>query len=356
MILLRLLLFPISILYGLVTWVRNKLFDIGILKEQEYDIPLISVGNITVGGTGKTPHVEYLVRLLSERFQLATLSRGYGRKTSGFVLANEKSNFQEIGDEPLQFSSKFEKLIVAVDEDRKRGIKKLQEAFPNLNAILLDDCYQHRYVKPGINILLVDYHSVDTRQFMLPTGMLREYKSGSNRADIIIVTKSPSIFSPIEKRRIDELIRPKPHQKVFYSYIDYKNIVAFTPAAKKLLEENPDFSISDYKTLVFAGIANLTPLTDYLNDNAREVIVSEFNDHHSYSIADLLRVGKEFDEIILSKKVMITTEKDAMRLKSEDLFPIISEYPLFYIPIEIAIHQEDNEFDEKILSYVESHS
>lgn len=355
MILLRFLLIPISFLYGIITWFRNKLFDFGVLHQREYNIPLISLGNITVGGTGKTPHVEYLVRLLTDKFELATLSRGYGRKSKGFVLADNTSSYKDIGDEPLQFASKFENLKVAVDENRRNGIEKLQSQFPSLQAILLDDCFQHRYVKPGLNILLIDYHTVDERQFMLPSGMLREYKSGSKRADIIIVTKSPSIFSPIEKRRIDDLIQPKPHQKVYYSYIDYKNIIAFTPAAKKLLKDNPDFNISDYKTLVFAGIANITPLTDYLNDNAREVIVSQFVDHHEYNMADLIRIGKEYNEIILSKKIMITTEKDAMRLKSDYLYPVIAEYPLFYIPIEVSIHQQDREFDEKITSYVESY-
>lgn len=353
MLLLRILLLPISYLYGIITYLRNVLFDIGIFKSKTPPIPTICLGNLSVGGTGKTPHVEYLINLLKSEFKLATLSRGYGRKTKGFLLADTTHNYHEIGDEPLQFFTKFKKFIVAVDENRNRGIKKLITQFPNLQLVLLDDCFQHRWVKAGLNILLIDYHTIDQSQYLLPTGNLREFSFGRKRADIIILTKSPSIFSPIEKRRAIDLLKPHEHQQLFFSYIDYLDLVPLTVRAKELLiQEEHTIKLVDFKTVLFAGVANVSPLIDCLKDEAKELAVLEFPDHHAYTIADILRVIKIYESMLLSKKIIVTTEKDAMRVKDPRLMAIIEEYPIFYKPIKVVIHQENNAFDTIVKTYV----
>lgn len=352
MLILRILLLPFSFLYGIVTLIRNKLFDFNILKSKSFDVPTISVGNIEVGGTGKSPHVEYLINLLCDKYFVATLSRGYGRKTKGFIIADESKNYNDIGDEPLQFYKKHGNIIVSVDERRTHGVSELLKLENPPEVILLDDCYQHRWIVPGLNILLLDYNTFDTKQFMLPSGRLREFKSGKSRADIIIVTKSPTIFSPIEKRRLQDIIEVQPYQKLFFSYIDYQEMVPLTPCAEQMKLEG-NLKLSETKTLVFAGIANVTPLVDYLGGVAKELFISEFTDHHSYSPADILGVISEFKDISLSKKIIITTEKDAMRLQDERLMPLIVDYPVFYIPIKVVVHQTDHEFDQDVLRYVE---
>lgn len=352
MFFLRVLLLPFAFLYGIVTKVRNLMFDAGILKSKEFQTKSISVGNITVGGTGKSPHIEYLINLLNPDNKLATLSRGYLRKTKGYLVADKKSTYAEIGDEPMQFHSKFEDVTVVVDEDRRRGIMNIEKDIQP-DIILLDDCYQHRWVKPQLSVLLIDHSTVDKKQFMLPSGELREWKSGKNRADIIIVTKSPSMYSPIEHRRISELVKPLRSQKVFFSYIAYKEIQPFNDKAKTIF--NNDFKLEDFKTVVFAGIAKITPLVDYLKQEAKEVIVTEFNDHHNFQPVDIVKIINTFKEIISKDKILITTEKDAMRLKDERLFPLLEEVPVFYLPIEIKFHkglQDEPTFDETILEYV----
>jgi tetraacyldisaccharide 4'-kinase len=330
------------------------MFDTGILKSKEFNTKSISVGNITVGGTGKSPHIEYLINLLNTDYKLATLSRGYLRKTKGYYVADKKSTYSEIGDEPMQFHSKFLDVTVVVDEDRRRGIKNIEKEI-NPDIILLDDCYQHRWVKPKISILLLDYSTIGGTQFMLPSGELREWKSGIKRADIIIVTKSPFLYSPIEHRRISSLIKPSNNQLLFLSYIGYKSIQPFNNKAKDLIKDN--FKLEDFKTLVFAGIAKITPLIDYLRQEAKEVIVAEFKDHHNFQPADIIRIINQFNEIITSKKVLITTEKDAMRLKDVRLFPLLEQTPVFFLPIEIKFHKSHEDkptFDETILEYVQS--
>lgn len=354
MILVRVLLFPFSLLYGLITSVRNLFFNIGILKSTSFKTPSISVGNLTVGGTGKTPHIEYLIRLLEDQFKIATLSRGYKRKTKGFILANEESTYKTIGDEPMQFHTKFNQINVAVDEKRRRGMQELEKLIQP-DIVLLDDCFQHRWIKPSLNIVLIDYSSVGDSQFMLPTGNLRESKSGQKRADIIIVSKSPQVYSPIEHRRIKELIKPQSHQKTFFSFIKYLNIKPFNDAAKHL-EQNEKFDLINYKAFVFAGIANVSPLIDHLQKKSKDVITTEFGDHYAFNPADIVRLTNEFKSIISADKLIITTEKDAMRLKDEKLFPLLEEFPVFYIPIEIGFHKVNDEeftFDQTILEHVQ---
>jgi len=352
MFILRVLLLPFSFLYGIVTKVRNLLFDFGILKSKEFQTKSISVGNITVGGTGKSPHIEYPINLLNNNYKLATLSRGYKRMTKGYFVADENATYAEIGDEPMQFHSKFKDVKVVVDEERRRGMENIEKNIQP-DIILLDDCYQHRWVKPQLNILLMEYSSIGSKQFMLPSGELREWKSGKKRADIIVVTKSPSIHSPIEHRRISELIKPLRSQNIFFSYITYKQVQPFNDKAKALM--NDEFSLNKFKVVVFAGIAKITPLIDYLKQEAKEVIVTKFSDHHNFQPVDMVRIIKEFKEIISKEKILITTEKDAMRLKDERLFPLLEEVPVFYLPIEIRFHsglEGEPTFDETILEYV----
>lgn len=355
MFIVRILLLPFSILYGLITAFRNLLFNVGILKSVPHQTTSVSVGNITVGGTGKTPHIEYLIRLLKENHKISTLSRGYKRETKGFLLANDKTTYREIGDEPMQFHSKFNDISVAVDEKRRRGIEELEKQVQP-DVILLDDCFQHRWIKPSLNIVLVDYSSVGDSQFMLPTGELREFKSGLKRADIIVVSKSPNIYSPIEHRRIKELIKPLNHQTTFFSFVNYLDITPFNDAAKNIMADEK-FDLLEYKALVFAGIAKISPLIDHLQKRTKDVLLAEFSDHHSFEPADIVRVTNQFKEIISSNKVLITTEKDAMRLKDERLAPLLEEFPVFYIPIEIGFHkvnEEEVSFDQTILEHVQA--
>ena len=234
---LRLLLLPFACIYGLIIAIRGKLFDWRILPSESFPVPVISVGNLSYGGTGKTPMVEYIIRLLQKEKKIATLSRGYKRNTRGFILATNQSTFEEIGDEPLQYKTKFSNLEVAVHERRRKGIKQLMKSFPDLDLILLDDAYQHRYVKPGLSILLTDFHKLFVNDYPLPAGTLREFRSASRRADIIIITKTPSVLSPITRRRLTALLKPKAHQQLLFSYISYGEPIPICEEHAKLQKE-----------------------------------------------------------------------------------------------------------------------
>jgi len=278
---LRIILFPVSLIYGLVIIVRNKLFDIGLLRSSSFDIPIISLGNLTYGGTGKTPHVEYLVRLLQEKQRIAILSRGYGRSTKGFIMASEKSRVTEIGDEALQFQKKFPFVVIAVDENRPHGVKSLLKKHPDLDVILLDDAFQHRYIKPGLSILLTDFHKLYTRDHLLPTGTLREPASGAKRANIIIVTKTGSVLSPLVQREIEEELNPHEDQRTFYSFTGYENLIS-------LKEGKPrNFCKNFSGILLVAGIANPYPLQYFLQDKCTDLSTLFFRDHHKYTQKDL---------------------------------------------------------------------
>lgn len=345
------LLYPFALLYGFVMFARNKFYDWGFLKSASFDIPVISVGNLTVGGTGKTPHVEYLIRLLSPKFKTATLSRGYGRKTSGFRVVGLKTPVLEVGDEPVQYRQKFKNLLVAVDENRVHGIKNIRQNNPEIQAILLDDAFQHRAVKPGLSILLTDFHNLYTDDYPLPVGKLREFRSAAKRADIIIVTKNPKILSPITVRQINEALKPKPHQQLYFSYIKYGDL---TPMQRNSSASLPE-KISS--ALVFAGIANMYPLIEHVKLMINTVEVLEFGDHHNYTNHDLQKIKDKFEDIFTRNKIIITTEKDAMRLGFPEAPAILADLPVFFIPIEIKIHREFREaFNDQIEEYVRKNS
>lgn len=346
MAVLQLILLPFSYCYGLLMMVRNWLFDAGILKSRAFDVPLISVGNLTAGGTGKTPHIEYLIGLLQEKYQVATLSRGYGRESSGYILASKRSNYKYIGDEPMQFVRKFPAIRVAVDANRTRGISALLKKFPHLNVILLDDAFQHRRVKPGLSILLTDYHRLYPEDHVIPSGLLREFPCGARRADIIVVTKTPKVFSPITRRRILEDIHPLSRQQVFFSYIRYEEPVAAF--------EWPDPFLSKYSSLLLvSGIANDDPLREHLERRCTELIRFKFPDHHPFTENDIRKIKAAFDALPTKKKAIVTTEKDLMRLRIPDFQSLLKSLPIYYQPITVCFHGPDQAaFDQSVLNYV----
>jgi tetraacyldisaccharide 4'-kinase len=347
MFLLKLFLLPFSVIYGLVIRMRNFLFDNGVFKSERFDFPVIVVGNLSVGGTGKTPHVEYLIRLLRNKIEIGVISRGYRRKTNGFILATNVSSADEIGDEPKQYINKFGDIHVAVDEHRCHGIQQLKSLYPGVKAVLLDDAYQHRYVKPGLSILLTDYHSLYSKDYLLPAGRLREPISGADRANIIIVTKTDPVFSPLSKRAVLEQIKPRPGQHVFFSFITYGLPI---PLFKNL----PVLRFNQINTIVlFSGIANPYPLEQYLKRLCSELIPIYYTDHHQFTEKDILSIKTKYEEQFTRKKVLLTTEKDAMRLIDPFLAGVLKGMPIYYIPIEVAFHFGEREkFDRIVLDFV----
>jgi tetraacyldisaccharide 4'-kinase len=292
---------------------------------------------------------EYLIRLLKDKFPIATLSRGYKRRTTGFLLADKNSTSHQVGDEPLQFKKKFPELIVAVDENRKDGIKKLLSQFPELKVALLDDAFQHRRVKPGLSILLADYNKMFYDDFLLPVGSLREWASGKKRADIIIATKCPANLSPVEKRIVQKKISPDPHQQVLFSHIQYGNLVPVFPQ----LSSSSNEEMKTSSVILLTGISNPQPLQDYLKDKVGNIIPMHYPDHHEYTFVEATKVAETFNGIASQNKLIITTEKDAMRLDKPGLVEILHTLPMYYIPIEITFDEkEKSEFNQLINDYV----
>jgi len=345
---LKILLFPFALLYGLVISFRHFLFNVGLLPSKSFDVPIIGVGNLTLGGTGKTPHTEYLVRLLRKDYRVAILSRGYMRKSKGFVLANSTSTFKEIGDEPLQYTRKFGNNIrIAVDRDRCNGVQNLLKMKDAPEAIILDDAFQHRFIKPGISLLLTDYRRLYTDDYLLPSGKLRDLKASAKRADIIIITKTEKILSPIVRRIIEEKINPAPHQRIYFSYLKYGAPVRF-PSMETIQFEKK------YSTVIlFTGVANPYPLKDFLRYRCRELITIDFPDHHSYREKDVKLIRKTWDDQFTKKKLIVTTEKDAMRLINSPYLRLLKDLPMVYVPIEVKFHgQDEKSFNHQILTYV----
>ncbi|MBO7286735.1 MAG: tetraacyldisaccharide 4'-kinase [Bacteroidales bacterium] len=341
------LLLPISFIYSIVLLIRHKLYDWNILKSKSYDIPSICVGNLNFGGTGKTPHIEYLTELLSEKYKLAILSRGYGRNTKGFVLANENHTHQDIGDEPLQYFKKFKDVKVAVDENRCEGMERLLQEENPPQIVLLDDAYQHRKIKPGLNILLTDYYNLYSNNHLFPAGNLRDIKKAAQRADIIIATKSPNVITPYYRRDVESSLKPLSHQKIFYSYIEYLD---FRPFSKISYETD----IKETKTaLLLCGIANTYSLEDYLKKKYNTISKIQFNDHHNFTKKDIDHIIEKYNSMIGKNKVIITTEKDAMRLINSSFLNKFDDIPVFVLPIKIKFHKEaENSFDNEILNYI----
>ena len=347
----KIILLPISWLYALVMVLRNKLFDLKILRSSNFnDIITINVGNLNIGGVGKTPHVAYLVQLLQSDYKIAILSRGYKRLTKGFVLANETSSFEDIGDEPLQYKKKFKDCLIAVDEKRVRGIRQIKKIHPPTKVVLLDDAFQHRYINPDVNILVTDYTNLYIYDNVLPSGRLREPTCGYKRADIIIVSKCPIVLSPIDRRRIIEEINPKDYQDIYFSYVSYKQLVPFNTSAENYLNLTDDRNSS---VILLTGIANSFPLYYYLKNKYKVVEHMRFPDHHAFSENDMETLKTKFSNLIGNNKLIITTEKDLMRLSLPKISSLINDLPVFYIPIEVNFHGDDKKnFDQQITNYV----
>ncbi|MBQ8223067.1 MAG: tetraacyldisaccharide 4'-kinase [Bacteroidales bacterium] len=344
---MRKLLLPISMLCYCVLYIRHKFYDWGLLNSKSYDIPNICVGNLNLGGTGKTPHIEYLINLLSEEFNIAVLSRGYGRKTKGYLLANVNHSHNDIGDEPLQYFKKFDKIKVAVDENRCEGVEKLLQEENPPQVILLDDAYQHRKIKAGLNILLTDYYNLYSTNNLVPTGNLRDIKRAAKRADIIVVTKSPNVITPYYRKDVEDSLKPLPHQKVFYSYIEYLDFKPFSKASF-------DIDIKEAKTaLLLCGIANTYSLEDFLKRKYNTISKIQFNDHHDFTEKDIDMVIEKYNDMIGKNKVIITTEKDAMRLINSSFINKFDNIPIFTLPIKIKFHKDDDSsFNDEIFNYV----
>ncbi len=335
----------------MVVNIRNTLFNLNILRTREFEVPVISVGNITVGGTGKTPHTEHLIGLLSKKFDIAVLSRGYKRKSKGFLLVETDSFIRQSGDESLQIKRKFPGIMVAVDENRVRGIEKILEISEKRpDVIILDDAFQHRYVTPSINILLIDYNRMITEDDMLPYGRLREPASNRDRANIIIVTKCPMEIKPIDERIITKDLHIWPYQDLFFSRIKYGEMLPLFPDKVKEKEVCLD---ADTGILLLTGIANPQPLRDKLLQTTKSVVAVAYPDHYPFTLKDMEKVAGQLEAMSAEKKLIVTTEKDTFRiLEIEDLPDTITEN-LYYIPIEIRfINQTDNDFDKKIMKYV----
>ncbi len=345
----KILLFPFAFLYGIAIMCRHVMFDWGILKSVKFDTPVIGVGNLSMGGTGKTPHIEYLINLLSPDYKLATLSRGYGRKTNDFIIANRNSTYKDIGDEPMQYVKKFsDKVTVAVDNNRAHGIYSLIQNDKTINVVLLDDAFQHRYVKPGLSILLTDYRNLYSEDFLFPSGTLRDVRSAAKRADIIVVTKTDKILSPIVRKTIRSRLHIKGHQNLYFSYMLHGRCLPF-PGFDLPMVENKKFTV----IIMFAGIVNTYPMKEHLREKCSELIALEFPDHHVYRKKDIELIKKTFDDEFTRKKILITTEKDAMRLINSPYLRILKDLPLYYLPVKVKFHGlDETNFSNQVKKYV----
>ncbi|MDB5120580.1 MAG: tetraacyldisaccharide 4-kinase [Sphingobacteriales bacterium] len=346
MFLVRSLLFPFSFIYGLVVILRNCAYDIELFRSRKFKIPVISIGNLTVGGAGKTPMTEYLVNLLKNEFDLATLSRGYGRKTKGFIVVTANSTSIEVGDEPRQFKQKFPDVTVSVCEDRCEGIKRL--SYEN-ELIILDDAYQHRAVKPGLSLLLYDYTQMFRWQWFLPTGNLREPLYGRKRAQVIVVSKTPCRIDELQKQKILKKINPYPHQKVFFSCFNYKSLISIN---HPLRIRKIDSISSNTKVLLLTGIANPKPLLQELNKYTQLIEHHKYPDHHNFSEKNIIKLVSDFRGYTNEDKLVITTEKDLQRLKTRAIKDLIEGIDIYYLPVEVKIHEPDEDrFIELIKDY-----
>jgi len=349
---LKFLLYPFSLLYGFAVYIRNRLYDLKLLKSKEFDVPVISVGNITVGGTGKTPHTEYLIHLLKDNFNVATLSRGYKRKTKGFRRIELNSTVAEAGDEPLQLKSKFPGITDSVCENRVKGVEQLMEENTGIkipDIILLDDAFQHRRITPGINILLIDYNRPIKKDMLLPAGRLREGKFQMRRANIIIFTKCPAKITPIKRNILKKDVRLKPYQELFFTTLDYDKI---QPVFQEQ-ETGEILNIREYILLVVTGIASPQSMHKHLNAISNKIKTKTFPDHHYYPSNDIELIMNDFNEIKSKKKIIVTTEKDAMRFKDLPNLNVEFKNVLYYLPVRVKfLDEEGKSFNKKIINYV----
>lgn len=340
---------PISLLYHIALKIRHKLYDWRILKKTRFEKPVICVGNLCLGGSGKTPTVEYLINILRDKYKVATLSRGYGRKTKGLQLADNQSTYETIGDEPLQYFRKFQGIMVAVDEDRVDGTSKLFSFPHRAEVILLDDAFQHRPIIAGLSILLTEYQHLYSDDFLFPAGTLRDIKSAAKRAQIIVVSKSPKTLDESEKQQIIRKLKPTKEQKVFFSYLEYAPLLPLNEKAKSVHAINAD------SVLAFCGIAKPNPFVEELKKQHETVDFLHFADHHAYTEDDVRNILNRFENLDGNQKIIVTTEKDAARLANSPYFCQFETAPLFALPVGVRFHEEEK-FNEEILEYVRQDS
>ena len=342
----RVVLLPFALVYGGAVIIRNFLYNKNYLRSVPFNFPLICVGNIAIGGTGKSPMVEYLIELLHPQFKIATLSRGYKRKTTGYLLANEKSTALDIGDESMQFHNKHPDVAVAVGEERLVGIPQLLQDKPDLDAIILDDAFQHRDIKPGLNIVLTEYSNLYAHDFFFPTGDLRDQRASANRAEIIVITKCPADLWEDNKQKLLRLIKPLPHQKVFFTTINYGIPYHIVDKTQRTIKNTDEI-------LLVCGIANPRPIKEYLLKHAYTYYQKNYSDHHIFSIDDLRDIKERYESIDAPEKFVLTTEKDAVRLvKFADE---LAQIPIYVLPIKHKfLFNEGEEFNKLVISFINS--
>ena len=353
----HIIFFPLALIYGIIVGIRNWLFDQEILHSTAFNIPTISVGNLAVGGTGKTPHVEFILSFLQPDWKIATLSRGYKRKTRGFQLADTKSNSFTLGDEPFQIYQKFPEVHVSVDEKRVNGVKKLLEIIPDLQLIVLDDAFQHRYIQAGLSILLTDYSDLYCHDMLLPAGRLREWKSGSTRANIIVITKCPEDMKPIDMRLYETELKPQNNQLLFFSCFKYNELIPVFPVSSH--DEWTFQRIKDTNAMILlvAGIVSPKPILQQLLLYSTNVKTIFYEDHHAFHLKDFNLIKKQFDALTSSEKIILVTEKDAARLVSNPDFPESLKTHIFSMPVRVHIlHDQESLFIQKIKNYVVENS
>ena len=344
--LVQLLLLPFSILYGVGVSIRNLFYKWKLLSAVKFNIPVISVGNLTVGGAGKSPHVEYIIRLLKDYIHLATLSRGYKRKTKGFLEVLPHFNADKAGDEPVQFKRKYPDIGVFINESRMFGIPQILMKRPETQVVLLDDAFQHLSVIPGLNILLTEFDRLFTKDFLLPSGRLREWPSAYKRADVIIVSKCPVDITQSEKEEILAEIAPLPNQEVFFSYFKYDLPYSIFSESRIDLKEK-------YDVLLVSGIARTDYLLNHLTPLCNEIRTLEYEDHHAYNQMDIGRLKAQFDQMKSTKKIVLTTEKDAIRLLNHKEYFIRHQINIFALPIKVNFHFYDQRrFDDYIKKFL----
>ncbi len=331
MIIIRILLLPFTILYGFIILFRNLLYRIGIFSRTEFDLPIVCIGNLSAGGTGKTPHIEWLIQHLQNQYKIAVLSRGYKRKTSGYVLADIHATPATIGDEPFQIYRKFPSIPVGVSENRVLGIPDLLADAPETELILMDDGFQHLPLKAGAYVLLTDYNNLFTNDWLLPSGLLREFRSGYKRAKVVIVTKCPDTLDEKTKREIVDKIKPTENQFVLFSSIQYGKLIP-------LFNQNLPLPSNHTNLLLVTGIANPDPLIHYLGNSFSVNHTIRYSDHHAYSETDIEKIISLFNSIELPNKSIVCTEKDAVKLRTEKR---LENLPVYYIPIEIKLNSND---------------
>lgn len=350
----RMWLYPLSLIYGAGVYVRNRMFDMGILKERQFDIPVVGVGNIAVGGTGKTPHVEYIVERLSNHYNIAVLSRGYKRKTRGFVLATRQSTPAEIGDEPYQIFRKFGgSLPVAVCESRVKGIRRLREECPDVNLIVLDDSFQHRYVKPTVSVVLSEYNRPVFTDHLLPYGHMREPASALSRADLVVVSKCPDNVTPRDFMLYTTKLNLLHYQKTFFTRLEYGQLVSVFPGQGASVPPSLQWLTDEDMVLSVAGIANPRPFVKYIKSHKAKVWVNLYPDHHNYNKSDFTHLVNRFEKMPTKNKFIVTTEKDAVKLAHNPHFPEKLKPYIYYLPVRVGVlRDEADDFVEELLKLI----